>query len=337
MRTSTKWILIICLLVPLLAVVTCVIILAVSLDHEMILRDVPEFETAVRKCISARERSDVVISMTTMPERLNNARLKNSLACVLNQKPPPQAVHINVPYYMKRSGQKYVIPDWLRHCPCVTMVRCEDIGPATKYMSTLEYYQRTNPAQKICVIDDDMLMSPGHLKTMSEAMGMYPQVALCSHGMVLKNKGTEKVRFHLNHFCSSSQRILSGFGTFVEPKEGPEEKRPELIDIDILTGYQSYGVRPRMFDLGELADYTKLPGGAFFVDDVVISARLAERNIRRAVYTKLPHMSMQGSEIYEWLMGYIAPASPERSDLSITSNRYDTNNNDTVRHFWQQW
>src|SRR5688572_18914575 len=71
-----------------------------------------------------------VVTLTTTPTRIN--KIRPTLESLVNQTRVPNAIYLNVPYHLKRTGEPYVIPEWLKELPEVTVVRCEDYGPATK-------------------------------------------------------------------------------------------------------------------------------------------------------------------------------------------------------------
>ncbi|WP_420409160.1 hypothetical protein [Hoeflea sp.] len=293
------------------------------------------WEVAVSS-FSDSPRVPVVVSLTTTPKRLQGETLGNVLASVMAQNPRPQAIEINIPYRMKRLGQDYEIPQWLIDSP-VEIHRCEDLGPATKYASTLQRYDVTNRDQKILVIDDDLIMPVGLVGAANAAMDAHPDSAVCGHGMVLKAKGSPKVRFSLTNFVTGDRIVLRWVSQHKQRIRRPEDVQA----VDVITGYQGYGIRPRFFDVATLVDYSGLPPEAFFVDDMVISARLAERGIPRLVSGVWRTFTLENSMkfglfIAEYLRNFIK-LDPRTDNLSSGVNQSDHNNNVVVRHFWRVW
>ena len=321
------------ILIVIIAVLAVVLI--GSVIRSLSCNPVPSWETASAHYPEAK-RVPVVVSLTTTPNRLQGTTIRNVLASVMAQNPAPQALEINIPYEMKRLGTKYTVPQWLLDSP-VEIHRCDDLGPATKYVSTLQRYAIKNPDQKVLVIDDDMIMPPGLVGAANARMDAHPDSAVCGHGMVLKNKGTPKVKFSLTNFVTGQKSLLR----CISQHRQEIHNAGDIQSVDIITGYQGYGVRPRFFDIARLADYAELPLEAVFVDDMVISARLAERNVPRIVCGSWKPFTLISSMhvirfLGEWLKNFVKP-DPRTEALSSGVNRSDRNNNIVVRHFWQVW
>jgi len=89
----------------------------------------------------------IIATLTTTPRRIGEIR--KTLNSVLNQTIPIEAIEINVPYILKRSGEEYQIPEWLsqleaetKNTKCeVRIFRTEDFGAITKIAPTLFRYQ----------------------------------------------------------------------------------------------------------------------------------------------------------------------------------------------------
>jgi len=78
----------------------------------------------------------VVASLTTIPSRIETS-CRLAIDSLLNQ---VDHVYLSVPSYYKRFSQSIVIPDYFSEEPYkskVSVVICEDKGPATKYLGAL--------------------------------------------------------------------------------------------------------------------------------------------------------------------------------------------------------
>jgi hypothetical protein len=114
----------------------------------------------------------VVITLTTVPERLNNNHedgfraVVNSLCTQNNEN---YEVHLNLPNVYSVTGEEYVIPEWLSEIQQkynhFKIFRTEDYGPPTKFVPTL---LRESKDTLLIVVDDDLVyhndMVNEHLK-----------------------------------------------------------------------------------------------------------------------------------------------------------------------------
>lgn len=103
-------------------------------------------------------KANFVVSLTTTPTRIG--KLSVALDSIFSQELEPVEVCLCIPFVYKRTGELYDI-DLVdpKYRDRVTILRCEDVGPATKLVPTLKKYW----GQKdmiICVVDDDMIYKP---------------------------------------------------------------------------------------------------------------------------------------------------------------------------------
>ena len=110
---------------------------------------------------SEHEKS-VVISLTTVPERLENLRedgLKMVIKSLCEQEDNDYEVHFNIPEISMITKKKYEIPSWINEYkliyPHLKIFRPEDIGPPTKFVPTIK--RLNNPETIILVVDDDLI------------------------------------------------------------------------------------------------------------------------------------------------------------------------------------
>lgn len=329
MTTATVLTAILSLAAALVVCLACAVIYVLSRNP------VPSWDTSTARFTTSK-RVPVVVSLTTTPNRLQGKSIQKVLASVLAQDPAPLAVEINIPFKMKRLGTDYDVPQWLIDSP-VDIHRCEDLGPATKYVSTLERYAVRNLDQKILIIDDDMIMPVGLVGAADMSMDAHPDCAVCGHGMVLKNKGTSKVKLSLTNFVTGQKTILRMLSKHRQDIKNVND----FQTVDLVTGYQGYGIRPRFFTISKLSDYTSLPHEAVFVDDMVISARLAENGVSRVVVGSFRTFTLESAVkvigfLGEWIKNYVKPDFQSET-LSSGVNRSNRNNNVVARHFWKVW
>lgn len=118
-------------------------------------------------------RLRIIVSMTSSPTRLPEIEpVLNSLT--LGQTRPPDELHLNLPWIFGRTGEEYVIPDFLARYP-VKIFRTEDVGPATKLVPTLE--RVSEPDTWIMTVDDDVRHLPTAIERLEDAAIADPETA----------------------------------------------------------------------------------------------------------------------------------------------------------------
>lgn len=114
----------------------------------------------------------IVISVTTSPKRL--ATLKEPLESLINQQLSPDVIQINLPYVFKRTGEVYEhleMLDILKH-RLIKINRCEDTGPSTKLLPTIQSEKNGNTL--IIVVDDDTIYPPELVKRIVQVSLLHP-------------------------------------------------------------------------------------------------------------------------------------------------------------------
>ena len=120
----------------------------------------------------------VVISLTTVPERLENEDedgLKLVLSNLCEQEYDDYDVHFNVPNISRITNKEYKIPNWLHDYKLkyknLKIFRVEDMGPPTKFVPTIQRLK--NPDTIVIVVDDDLIY---HKKMVSEHVKYHNQL-----------------------------------------------------------------------------------------------------------------------------------------------------------------
>jgi hypothetical protein len=202
-------------------------------------------------------RSDAVFSLTTIPSRL--AHIEDTLKSLLRQSLAPREIRLNVPKYSKREQCAYEVPESLRALSAVTIVDCEDYGPATKLIPSVLGL----PAdQRVVVVDDDRNYPPNLIADLVAASDAEPDASFSFCGWIVP---PDLVHRPANLFTV----------VFIRPPAPVLARRiRRKRRVDVVRGVGGYLVKPRFFDPDALVDYEGAPDGAFFVDDVWISAHL---------------------------------------------------------------
>ncbi len=95
----------------------------------------------------------LVVSMTTLPSRIQSIR--PALDSLCRQNTPPDRIMLCLPRKSRREGVGYEPPSWLQdYAPLLEVVRCEeDSGPGTKLLGGLD---RITTPSCLVIADDDM-------------------------------------------------------------------------------------------------------------------------------------------------------------------------------------
>jgi hypothetical protein len=109
-------------------------------------------------------------------------------------------------------------------------------------------------------VDDDRVYQPHLVSQMTAAAERYPDAAVAGSG------------WNAPHDLIDRPTTIIG-GLSGDPQVPVKATRVRgAREVDIVQGLAGYVVRPRFFDLAAVADYSRAPDAAFFVDDVWISA-----------------------------------------------------------------
>jgi hypothetical protein len=271
--------------------------------------------------------SNIVISFTTMPQRLQSEEIKDVISSMLTQTMRAQEIRINIPNESKRTGEEYVIPNWLSKTP-LTIVRCIDFGPATKYIPTLEHFSKN---QKILIFDDDSIMPENLIETFGTLSIQYPDIALTSSGRKLVGNPHQD-KLTQQDYCwkvSWGTKTLCSLFGLSHPKEMKSEN--ELEYVDMVFGWVGYLITPTMVELSDLQN-SEYPPDAFFVDDVVMSACLLKNGTPIAIGKKLQYPKYILKTLFETIF-----KNGDKEALVNTDNK--THSHDVVmeKYFQQFW
>lgn len=255
-------------------------------------------------------RSDVVVCLTSIPGRLEH--VGGTLKSLLTQTRAPQSIRLHLPRHSRRESRPYAVPEWLHGIPGVTLVACDDQGPATKLLPAL---LEMPPEQPLLVVDDDMLYPPGMLDHFHRISLRYPDRAVGSSGWRVPDDLTDRP-------TSLKTNLL---GLAPAPVKCTRLKQP--WQTDMLQGYSGYLVRPRFFG-PDVHDYRDAPEAAFFVDDVWLSAHV---NVEKWVHPA-PRFAFESPRLASFF---------KASSLALI-NRGDgdpnrRNNTTMIRHFESRW
>ncbi len=262
-------------------------------------------------------KSNIIISFTTMPDRLHSKTFQKALCCMLTQTQRAKEIRLNIPYKSKRTNKLYDIPNWLKETP-ITIIRCEDYGPATKYIPSLMEFKGRD--QLILVYDDDSFMPPDLIETFSKLHFQKPNYCLTSEG----RRVNEKISiFSKKSFLVKLYFSIIGNKFLETTRENP------FIITDIAFGYTGILLNSLDVKVDQLMDFENLPKAAFFVDDVMLSGHLAQQKIAIAVGYGLNFGRCSFESIFE---GWISKITQKKQGESLGTTANLTFSNDEIMH-----
>eukprot|EP00456_Euglypha_rotunda_P081285 TRINITY_DN7924_c0_g1_i27.p1 TRINITY_DN7924_c0_g1~~TRINITY_DN7924_c0_g1_i27.p1 ORF type:complete len:599 (+),score=23.17 TRINITY_DN7924_c0_g1_i27:83-1879(+) len=191
----------------------------------------------------------VVISLTTTPPRLKN--LRQTLNSLLNQTLTPAAIYLNVPWRSTRLNQVYEIPPAISSLPII-INRCDDFGPASKLIPTLEREQ--HPDTLIITVDDDMIYPPSLVQDLVELHSVWPHAAFGFAGQLID------LQPNFPPIVRSADKYVN-----------------QAAAVDILEAFLGAIYLRSWFD----DEIKKIPSACWRTDDIWISYNLAKKDIAR--------------------------------------------------------
>jgi hypothetical protein len=234
----------------------------------------------------------VVISLTTMPDDIIG--LNQTLSSILNQSFTPNAIYVNVPYISRRSGQEYVIPDFLHKMTSISILRGNDYGPLSKIVGTLKV--ETDPTTLIVSVDDDKLYTSNFLNKLVYHAQLDDRVAwgICGWGFLPWFQPYGVIPAYPSYYTRGiygrSVQVLQGVcGTayrrkfFSEIEDVFSKNIPECFTQDDMwiSGYlNSKGIR-RILAPGRLTDHWNVePIDSGWLRQKIRKYRLSDTNSR---------------------------------------------------------
>ena len=139
--------------------------------YELRLRrdDLPSLDRAARR---NPRRADVVVTMTTLPSRLD--RIDLTIKSLLRQTVSPRVIRLNVPHVSRREGAAYRVPDRILALESLHVAACDDFGPGTKLIPAL---LDARDDDRLLVVDDDRVYHPRFIEQMVEWSERHPDAA----------------------------------------------------------------------------------------------------------------------------------------------------------------
>ena len=286
--------------------------LLMDIAHFILIKQSSVFDLD-QKWAKNKDKANIIISLTTIPERINHLEL--TIKSLLFQSRPPKKIWINLPYRSFRNNEEYVIPNWLLQVSAIQIVRVDkDFGPSTKFIPALE---KSEPDQNILVVDDDNLYPSRYIEEFEQMERNHKDVILAASGWrVPKDLIDRPTTLKSNIFK-------------IPPTPIPATRVKNFYQVDIIQGYSAYLIKPRFFDLDELKNFSSAPKQVRFVDDVWISAH---SRVKKFVF---PMNRFCYSPFFS--KGTFKSTSLAKINNHNREDYRDRNNSIAIAHFKGQW
>ena len=193
-----------------------------------------------------------IVSLTTVPKRIQY--LKPTLVSLLKQAVPPKEIHINL-------GEDFFagteIPKFLQNLKIIKIKWIKkDLGPATKYIPTLDRLKGQN--QLIVIVDDDMYYSDQLIKDL----------------MMADQKSNGKKSYCVNGF-----NVPSDFQSASRPSDKAIKSGQKKVAV--IEGCGGYTLRPGFVPVDNLIDLSLAPVRSHYDDDIWLSGHLSRAKIEK--------------------------------------------------------
>jgi hypothetical protein len=207
-------------------------------------------------CQFTNKNPKFFVSLSTVPERLSFPDLNNniyiSIYSLLNLNYDNYEIHLNIPYFHKKSGKEYIIPEWLneleKNNAKLKIFRTKDFGPATKIAPTI--LRVSNDEDFILIVDDDWAYDKNMIFNHLQAHNRNPNSVIGFAGLETKNPNV--------YFCTCVEHDT---------------------EVLILEAYKGCSYKRKYFKEDFFTDF--LPHS--WNDDITLAAYIGKYNIKRIV------------------------------------------------------
>lgn len=149
------------------------------------------------------------ISLTTTPKRIQNIEL--NILSLKKQTVPPTKILLWVPHLYK-GKKEYSIPDFLLSDPMVEIIRCKDVGPATKFIHTIDYL---GVNKDFIIVDDDTIYSQYLIEDLTALPNLYG--AKCVKGTAFEDWNGKAVKSRDPDYPNRQRKSLRVIGENNKP------------------------------------------------------------------------------------------------------------------------
>jgi hypothetical protein len=166
--------------------------------------------------MSFRKKEYLVVSLTTSPKRIH--KIKPMLDSIFAQTIKPDRIILNLPKVFQRTGDTFSLPlpDFITSNKLVHVNFCDDIGPATKVVSSIPLV--SDPSTFILSVDDDIYYPPYIIELYTEYARLFPNCIISGSTFIdnydrLDNKWFRSAlnRNNMDYFQGKPADLLEGF------------------------------------------------------------------------------------------------------------------------------
>jgi hypothetical protein len=221
------------------------------------------------------ERRRLIVTLSTIPSRIS--RIGPVLESIKRQTRKPDGIYVCICSFCEWEKSAYEVPEWLLKDDRVRLiVSLQDYGPASKLLGVLG--AETAPETRIVVVDDDWEYGPELLTRLESKFDRHPGCAIGSSGARLPATWSE---------------IAVRIGPEIAADRSPPDRltfiaeSPEDVVVDLLQfGFGTMVLRGWFAD--DIYDLIRPSEPLFYCDDVLISAYLDSKGIRRICASGIP-------------------------------------------------
>lgn len=225
----------------------------------------------------------MIVSLTTIPPRIQH--IKPVIESIKRQTKPVTKILLWIPQTYK-GKYEYNIPQFLYENDLVEIIRCEDLGPATKFLHTIKELESE---EEFVVIDDDQIYSQYLIEDLTSvpfltgAKSVKGTYWIDHDGKPSRrrdNTTPNKARKWLRHIITKKEDYLNRFN---------------FSTVPIICGCDGILLKPGFFT----KDIYDIPKQFFNCDDIWLSGCLEKNKIKKYV-VPCRHISSN-----EWATGGI--------------------------------
>ena len=210
----------------------------------------------------------MIVSLTTIPKRINHIHLV--IQSLKRQTKPVTKILLWIPYTYK-GNDEYIIPDYLKNEKIVKIIRCEDLGPATKFLHTIKYLKS---GEDFVVIDDDTIYSQYLIEDLTALPNLYG--AKCVKGTAFEDWNGKSVKSRDPDYINRQRKSIRVIGENNEPDNLYNIK---IRKVPIICGCDGMLLNTSFFN----KKFFNIQQQFFNCDDIWLSGFLTANNIDKYV------------------------------------------------------